>query len=237
MTDYESRIHVFTSNGSYFPPQGVAGHLVNLYVVLRGAGGGAGLKGGGGGGAAVITRRIYSMDLSKTNGVFDPISVTVGAPGAGGNSGTKGGDSIFGNFVCPGGEGGSEDGELPATGGISFIRGGSGGYADSPHGESVSSSVVRLLAGGGGGGFPGGPGLGNGGSSGLILGAVGPGVDGSGHPEMWEVNQSGSGASANSAGFGGNGGFPAGGGGAGSTGGGSGGAGVVTVVETVRIGE
>jgi hypothetical protein len=158
---------VFTADGLYYPPTG----LRSLQVILRGAGGGAG-KGGGGGGAAVATRKIGGTDLTRTGGVYDPVEVVVGAGGAGGTTGAPGGASSFGDLVCPGGEGGTADGMVAAVGGCSVMRGGAGGSQALPNGGDTSSGPVRLLAGGGGGGYPGGPGLGRGGASGLVFAPV-----------------------------------------------------------------
>ncbi|BCF84514.1 hypothetical protein RQCS_40590 [Rhodococcus qingshengii] len=179
-------------------------NLAKVDVVLRGAGGGGASSAsdgsggaGGGGGAAVEKLRIPAALLP------DRVNVSVGA---GGTSGGDGGDSTFLDLTAFGGHGGNSD----RLGGLSYMRGGTGGARGQP-GESVTSADVRLLAGGGGGG-----------GRGSIGGKSGRGFGNPLRPFFWEWCQSGSGGDSGQPG-----GYPAGGGGAGAVGG----DGLVTVIE------
>lgn len=139
------------------------------FVLCRGAGGGGGggsLNGircgsGGGGGASA---RISNLTLS----VGQVISISIGAPGAGGPvnvNGTNGGATSFngGQIVAAGGEGG----KTPSNG----TSGGLGGQASASigtvkysGGNGGSSSATDYYGGGGGGGAAGDTGNGSNGS-------------------------------------------------------------------------
>lgn len=166
-------------------------------VVLRGAGGRGSSTTGGGGGAAVSAKFVASE-------LPDTLTISVGSGGA---TDVTGADTRFGELlVAPGGI----RGELGGEGGLSYMRGGRGGTNGTP-GVSVTSGIVRLLAGGGGGA-----------GSGSIGGASGFVPHNTSNPPLWQWNQSGGGGDSGQ--FGG---FPAGGGGAGAPGGN----GLCTVIE------
>lgn len=187
-----TQIVVFTTSARWYRPDG----LLAVDVVLRGAGG-SGSTIGGGGGAAVDKRRILAMSLG------DYVDIVIGV----GSIGMDGGRTAFGDVIAA--EGGIA-GVNGGAGGLSYMRGGRGGTSGSP-GESVTSDVVRLLAGGGGG-----AGLGSvGGRSGLV-------TANQSNPPFWQWLQSGGGGNSGQPG-----GFPAGGGGANARGAN----GVCTVIE------
>lgn len=170
---------VYTSTGTWMKLPS----LQFVELVLRAAGGSGTNTGGGGGGA--VDKRIKASDLP------DVLTVTVGVGGTAGEDGTP---TRFGELlVAENGRGGLYGGD----GGLSYMRGGSGGTSGQP-GQSVTSEVVRLLAGGGGG-----AGLGSiGGRSGFTPANTS-------NPPLWQWLQSGGGGDTGQ--FGG---FPAGGGGA-----------------------
>jgi hypothetical protein len=120
---------------------------VEVLVVAGGGGGGMDM-GGGGGGGGVVYRRNYSAPINA------PISVTVGAGGAGSlgpygggqAAGSSGADSIFGNLRAFGGGGGGS-GHYWTVLGAQGQPGGSGG------GDSTQYGYGRR--GGGASGIPG----------------------------------------------------------------------------------
>ena len=101
---------------------------VEVLVVAGGGGGGMDM-GGGGGGGGVIYRNAYSVQNNT------PISVTVGAGGAGAPqqygsnpiAGSTGSNSIFGGLVAFGGGGGGSGHTVPPIGGQLGQIGGCGG--------------------------------------------------------------------------------------------------------------
>lgn len=191
-----ANLYTYTASGVWTKPP----RLIAIDVILRGAGGAGTSSSGGGGGAAVERRRIPAPDLEDT------IEFVVGAAGSGGQNG---GDSSFGDLLTAAGGKGGANGR---AGGFSYMPGGTGGLSGQP-GETVTSGIVRLLAGGGGGAGA----NSTGGGSGLTPGAWSP-------QRLWQVSMSGGGGNS-----GGPGGFPAGGGGAGARGA----AGLVTVIEYI----
>lgn len=191
-----TKLTVYTTTATWFKAES----LQFVDVVLRGAGGGGSTDTGGGGGGAV-DKRIGHDELP------DLLTVSVGAGGTSGEDGTP---TRFGELLtAENGRGGLYGG----VGGLSYMRGGNGGVANSA-GQSVTSEVVRLLAGGGGGA-----------GSGSVGGRSGFTPANTSNPAFWQWLQSGGGG--NSGQFGG---FPAGGGGAGAPGAN----GVCTVIEYHR---
>lgn len=101
---------------------------VEVLVVAGGAGGGNDM-GGGGGAGGVVYNNAYSVSINT------PISVTIGAGGAGATgyannplAGSAGGNTIFGGILTYGGGGGGSGHYFPAPyAGIQGQRGGSGG--------------------------------------------------------------------------------------------------------------
>ena len=99
-------IHTFTSSGT-FTPKNMSG-VADVLVVAGGGGGAGGQFGGGGGGAGGF---VYTTSVPVSVNV--PITVTVGAGGAGGplttnptSNGFNGGNSSFGSISATGGGGG-----------------------------------------------------------------------------------------------------------------------------------
>jgi hypothetical protein len=186
----QGNARVYTSNGTYVPTVGIK----SVDVIILGAGGGGSSGsydfftsgpqsgGGGGGGGEVHTTIPASLLPVDGSGNFTPISITIGAGGAGGASdqavGTGGGNTIFGSgaasLTAGGGNGGAWGHPAPSTsglGGVGMIPGGNGGigsYIGSsythPTAATSSSSAYDLHGGGGGGGA--GSGNGNDGSAG-----------------------------------------------------------------------
>jgi hypothetical protein len=132
-------VHTFTSSSTLMfnsnrLPSGLQGQVL---VVAGGGGGGMGAagtenRGGGGGGGGVIFYDEYPLNLQS-------YSVKVGAGGAsattgtGGNTGSPGGDSTFGNdFTATGGGGGASS--------SSSTVGGSGGSGGGSTGKSAAST-------------------------------------------------------------------------------------------------
>ncbi|GEM_PF-2421173 len=155
-------IHLFTSNGTFEPPPGIA--EVEVLVVAGGGGGGGGIEGAGGGGGAggLIHEEIFDI-----NG---PVDVIVGSGGSGGAPGERGEDgdnSSFDNLEAIGGGGGGSTLTNEVRGGDGGSGGGGGsdratggktepgtGTAEQGHdgGEGFRAGQSINRAGGGGGG-------------------------------------------------------------------------------------
>lgn len=164
-------LQTFTASGSWTKPLGISANALVL-VELWGAGGGGGRRSGGGGGAYV-----YKWFRASQLGVTE--SVTIGSGGAGGASGSVGGQSTFGSSLVTafGGGGGGTSG----SGGR--LGGGGGGGGSRSAGGNASGATAGVGGGGGGGGVNGGAGAVGGGSGGLGNyggGGGASGVDGSG---------------------------------------------------------
>lgn len=127
-TPKQSGMQVFTSNGTFYVPDGVT--RVKATVVGGGAGGGS-LSSRGGGGAGVSIKNISGLTPGAA------IAVTVGAAGSGGVNGNS---SSFGSYCAASGGFANGNGGT-ATGGDINLVGGSGGLA-----------VDYAYAGGGGAG-------------------------------------------------------------------------------------
>lgn len=124
----QSGMQVFTSNGTFYVPDGVT--RVKATVVGGGAGGGS-LSGRGGGGAGVSIKNISGLTPGAA------IAVTVGAAGSGGVNGNS---SSFGGYCTASGGFANGNGGTSTGGDINLV-GGSGGLA-----------VDYAYAGGGGAG-------------------------------------------------------------------------------------
>lgn len=256
---------VFTSNNTYYPTQGIVS--VDLIMIGAGGGGGGGSwnvignsrkAGAGGGGGGEVHTNVPASLLPKTGGVFDPISIYVGAGGTpGSNQGTAGGgggNTSFGNYLTAGGGNGGAsvlggaDGPIGGgLGGAGMIVGGTGGGAGGTSGgknggNSTSAYDLHGGGGGGGGGMHGasvGVTVGSGGIGGISPGGVPiPGQYHGTPPSTIVATGGGGGAGAQNADQdGGDGAVPAGGGGGGFGGGttscdgGSGGQGILFVIE------
>lgn len=130
------------------------------FLVVAGGGGGGSDMGGGGGGGGVISKTNTELDL------YTPLTITVGAGGAGAPAGvgqvrgTNGGNSVLGTNVAIGGGGGASNHDR------SDNRAGDGGS-----GGGASGGAVAPNGGSGGGGGYGGGAAGK--------GTAGQGYDGS----------------------------------------------------------
>lgn len=160
--EFSSDVQTFTSGTSDWVKPNFGSQVL---VQMWGGGGGGGAQGGGGaggGGGGGYQEKIFLIgDLS------DPVSVTVGAGGAGGTSSTAGGNSTFGAYLIAyggsysrnsfgGGGGGGLQGagtaSASANGGVGgFLYSASGGGAAGTSGAAGGNSTE----GGGGGGFTG----------------------------------------------------------------------------------
>jgi len=230
------KLHVFTTvgNDSLYIYDAGSDKAVEYLVVAGGGGGGMDMGGGGGGGGVLMGR--YSVNS------LDNISITVGAGGYGGPSGsggyrtdgtgpqpsahqftvsaTNGGNSVFGSLTAIGGGYGASSyyGYTPNYGypGSGGSGGGPSGYSDGGTRAGGTGTAGQGYAGGNGGGqyYSGGGG-----------GAGGPGTSSTAQPNGgpgilcdilgYELYWGGGGGgSAYSAGNGGNGGIGGGGGGA-----------------------
>ena len=150
-------IHTFTGSATFTPS--FTGP-VEVLVVAGGGGGGARHGGGGGAGGLLY---VSSYGVSQGTGV----TVTIGAggpgvnPGAFGDCGINGSNSVFGGLTAIGGGGGGSYSNPVPTGGAS--GGGGGGGQNTSPGGSIAGQ-----------GNPGGTGgAGNGGGGGGGAGAVG----------------------------------------------------------------
>ncbi len=226
--DSDYQVHLCTSSGTFLPY-----FTGNVEVLVVAGGGGGGMDmGGGGGGGGVLTSTTYAVTAGS------PITVTIGAGGAGAPSGgppqpwghqfttsaTSGSNTVFGSLTAVGGGygGSSYFGYTPnygygANGGSG---GGASGYSDGNTGRNGSGTVGQGNAGGssigqyysGGGGGAGSAGSNGGtphGGNGVLNNILGGGKN-----YYWA---GGGGGASYSSGTGGNGGL--GGGGGGSSGG------------------
>jgi hypothetical protein len=216
------------------------GSSVEVLVVAGGAGGGSDM-GGGGGAGGVIYNNAYSVNINV------PISVTIGAGGAGAigyannpPAGASGSNSVFGKILAYGGGGGGSGHYYPPPyPGIQGQKGGSGGGlsplwgrnalnfgGDGTVGQGNAGGATQrgdgeYKAGGGGGasqrGYSGGNTYSGNGGQGFLSAINGTSL-------YW----GGGGGGAHYEGVGGNGGLGGGGGGSGWSGGtaGTGGAGL-----------
>lgn len=117
-------VQLFTSSGIYTPTAGAK------FIIVEAVGGGA-----GGGGSSSPTANLYSAAGGGVSGSYgkakfpapsDPVSVTIGAAGAGGAAGTSasgtakegapGGDTTLGTLLrCPGGKMSRGSNSFPAN--------------------------------------------------------------------------------------------------------------------------
>jgi hypothetical protein len=197
------------------------------YLVVAGGGGGGGWLGGGGGAGGYITATGFSVSSGT------PITVTVGAGGAGGPSntgpgvrGNQGSNSVFGSLTATGGGyGGSSMAQAGGDGGSG------GGSADSGSGVTVGIGGTATSGQGnnGGGGLDGSGGGGGGGGGASAAGAnvtaaafPNGGAGGAGSQSSITGTATyyagGGGGGAYASGLGGNGGAGGGGGGGTATG-------------------
>lgn len=232
---------VFTSNNTYTPSDGIVS--IDVIMLGAGAGGAAGRwdiiagnrrVGSGGGGGGEVHTTIPASLLPMTGGHFDPISIVIGAGGAGGTgdaqAGTGGGNTSFGSYLTAGGGvgglsvytaganvGGGGGGAGMIVGGAGGGAGGSGAGENSPFAGGNSISGFSLNGGGGGGGggmgFAGGvPAAG--GIGGISPGGT-PGNPGSPPSDVVATGGGGGGGSSSGGSSGAGGAIPAGGGGGG----------------------
>lgn len=130
-------IQVFTTNGTFIPPKGVA----KVHIKIWGCGGSGGgsnnannVAGAGGGGG--YAEKMF--DVTATTSISVTVCTAVsGAAGGGVNNGTNGGTSAFGDVFATGGNGGG---------------GGSGGGGAA--GTGINGDI-NLIGGGGATGFGG----------------------------------------------------------------------------------
>jgi hypothetical protein len=158
--DYDGTywIHTFLSSGTFTP----ATALSCDYLVVAGGGGGGVSAGGGGGAGGAKTASGFAVTAGS------PITVTVGAGGAGGNVfnpsfGYDGSSSSFSSISCTGGGGGGAersgqtDGKAGGSGGGGGARNpsgysGIGGTGVSGEGNNGGNGRYQQANGGGGGG-------------------------------------------------------------------------------------
>ncbi|MEC8860421.1 MAG: DUF6701 domain-containing protein [Pseudomonadota bacterium] len=222
------RVHVFTSNGTFTPPQG----LTQLDVLIVGGGGGGGSTYGGGGGAGGLR---WETNVTVNQPSY---SVVVGAGGAGGagisstndpsGNGQAGQNSSFGTLIAQGGGYGQGGAQSSAGGGSGGSGGGGGGITGGSARPGGSATAGQGNVGGAGNGTSSASNRSGGGGGGA--GAAGSvGTDGSGGNGGVGQNfstQFGTGVGASGWFAGGGGGGKRSGGGSGGTGGtGGGGAG------------
>ena len=173
-------MQVFTSSGTFTPPEGITS--VDVLVVGGGGAGGIGGSGCGGGGAGGV---VYQTGVA----VSGAVTVTVGAGGTdaglgGDGVGGSGGNSSFGSITAIGGGGGADSGTTAGLAGGSGGGGAGSSAAQSNGGAGTSGqgsaggrgfmhATADNRAGGGGGGAGG---VGGNGSSG-VAGNGGAGVN------------------------------------------------------------
>ena len=174
-----TKLHVFTSSGSYAPTPGM--RFADVLLFGAGGGGGSGARtaagtaasgGAGGGGGGMACGRFTAAQIGASK------AVTIGAAGLGaaaqttnstnGNNGTGGGATAFGALLSAGGGGGGAGGQIGAAsgggGGGSRNTGGNGsgptGGAAGIGNSGVGGSGVaggtgnHFYGGSGGGGAP-----------------------------------------------------------------------------------
>jgi hypothetical protein len=242
------RIHTFTSSADLI----ITGNTINStdYLVIAGGGGGGGGpggQGGGGGGAGGVRSTVANTGQnatleSKLNVLPNTYTVTVGAGGSPGNTGTSqatnGNDSVFSTIISSGGGGGDQVTQTGNNGGSGGAGNGVGITGQGNNGGPTRGSEQGGHRGGGAGssGADGGTGITNS-ISGSSISYAGGGGGGNGYASVpaggvgIPSGGSGGGASGGGAGTANTGG---GGGGAtddveGSGVGGSGGSGIVII--------
>jgi hypothetical protein len=164
-------VHTFTASGTFTPTT----TLTDVeYLVVGGGGGGGGRYGAGGGGAGGYRSSVVGAAsgggssaearLSLTSGT--PITVTVGAGGAGVGSviarGSSGSNSVFGSITSTGGGGGGANDTGIATGlsggsggggaTINATRTGGAGTANQGFAGGTATDYTAIYSAGGGGG-------------------------------------------------------------------------------------
>lgn len=177
-TPKQSGMQVFTSNGTFYVPDGVT--RVKATVVGGGAGGGfpSYANSSAGGGAGVSIKSISGLTPGAA------IAVTVGSAGSG--AGVNGNSSSFGGYCTASGGLANGNGGT-ATGGDINLVGGSGGTASSYGGgggaggasgsegfaDGTGGKGGAGMFGSGGNGFSSASGYGNGGGAGNCSGSPG----------------------------------------------------------------
>ena len=135
-TDGSYTVHTFTGSGTFTFSSAPIGFSVEYLVA---AGGGGGGRAGGGGGAGGL--RIGSISL--TDGSY---TVTIGAGGAGGQSGVQssnGENSVFDSVTatCGGGGGNFDQDRARASGKDGGSGGGAFGYLGYPYPYNVPAGL------------------------------------------------------------------------------------------------
>ena len=132
------QVYTFLSSG-YFT---VFYDVTVAVLLISGGGGGGGndgdYSGGGGGAGAFYT----NASMSLTPGKY---TVTVGAGGAGGSTGTIGGDTIFNSVTANGGGPGARAGNTP----VSYSGNGSAGADNTGNGGAGNGSGAGKAGGSG----------------------------------------------------------------------------------------
>lgn len=196
----------FSASGSWTVPAGVT----QCFVVARagsggGGGGRSGSAGGGQGGGGACSSMIYAPTLTPG----DTVTITIGAPGAGGGAevnGSDGGDTIFspaagGALTWKGAKGGFQGVSTPAFipqflyFGSPSAGGGHGGVSDSGGGTLAGQPGSPGIGGAGGaaGTYSSGTGAGGGGGGDGAGGAGGAGQSVSGNGSAGSAGTSGGG--------------------------------------------
>ena len=188
------KTHIFTADGTFCVSAAgnACGSNTVDYFVVAGGGGGGGFRSGGGGAGGFRLSNSLSIPAPTMSPLSNPTGLPVSAtgypitvggggpgatgPGAPGQYGAKGSDSVFSTITSTGGGGGGADSDPPGPGGhdggsgggaaCSSVGPGSGGSGNTPpvspsqgnpggfgaQAAPVSSATPVPHAGGGGGG-------------------------------------------------------------------------------------
>lgn len=177
-------VHAFTGSGTWSKPSGLRYAVIEL--VGAGGGGGGGAGGGGGGGGGYSRKIVDAGSLGATETVTIGAAGTAGATGSPPTQGGSGGTTSFGSHCQgSGGGGGSISSTSPNTEGGGAGGVGSGGDINingngGTAGAIYSASNNVLYGGAGGGSYFGGGARGPGRATGIDGTAYGGGGSGGG---------------------------------------------------------